>query len=891
MVACENSFVKLNYMLHFRALRLAVKWNNVKHKWLYALGFVALILFSIWYDNLEELWQITMVDHFFSMLPNHNWKSDFSVVLLAVLAYGFLYNRYKDRKQQPLCLYYVYFLVVLYYSVSRFRKSFDFYSFSFAEFLYYTDVIYIGVLCLLIIFSKIKRHRVDNTGKTILEEDAPALTDELSRSSFVRSVVSEIEAIKNVHGSFTIGINETYGMGKTTCLEKIYKWLRRDNIACFHLSPWLFSNPSQVSKEFFSGLENCLHGCCNEQLSFVLRAYRLMLQEVEHRFNLSFLSSIFQGEQTVTESYQEIKSKLLEAKKKIVVLVDDVDRLCGTELFSLFKLIRNTGNFPYVVFVLAYDRNYVCQELKSVIRFEDTEEFLKKIINMELLFPAYEQEIIENLAKEKIVTALEPLSDVDVGTELEVTFIEYKRKSLFDVVFPNIRELKRFINMLSLDVTVMSKSKNVKGKQWRKQIMLSDLLAIELIKYLRVDIYKTLRSCSYKLLKVERETYSLNEEIGYLLERGIRMDIEELAKQRNGEKKQIKEIADVMSSVPNHASEVKRIIEYLLDSLFQIQQERDTRHIRYIASYGRYFMYSLSLSNLSYHEMMALFTHRSALRSFVMDPNNGKKIDSLFYNIELAALHTKKIDYIDFLDKIFFCIELFAENNSNAKDGYWGIFPVLKSYFRQYCRFLINRFYLEDSSLNMNKFSYLDLEGYFHDGNHILCKLLLMVELLPLRSRGGLSQSQIDSLSRVLIDSFIRYLTRVCKNKIRTSCFEPISHARWINSEYFDMKFMEKIFSSAPEQWLLMMLSWNHEGFIEKDKLGVKMVFGVRNIHDRKEDNFLKKIEQRYESNKDVMFLLEVLRGCLIDQETLSKHPILEKVKYYQKNVFKQNNK
>lgn len=45
---------------------------------------VVLLLSVIWYSELEGLWQVTLVDHFFSILPNHEWKSDLSVGLLTL---------------------------------------------------------------------------------------------------------------------------------------------------------------------------------------------------------------------------------------------------------------------------------------------------------------------------------------------------------------------------------------------------------------------------------------------------------------------------------------------------------------------------------------------------------------------------------------------------------------------------------------------------------------------------------------------------------------------------------------------------------------------------------------------------------------------------------------
>src|SRR5208337_918909 len=58
-------------------------------------------------------------------------------------------------------------------------------------------------------------------------------------------------------------------------------------------------------------------------------------------------------------SLEELRSRLFEtlskAEKRIVVLIDDIDRLDKHETHTLFRLIKACADFPNVCYVLAFD--------------------------------------------------------------------------------------------------------------------------------------------------------------------------------------------------------------------------------------------------------------------------------------------------------------------------------------------------------------------------------------------------------------------------------------------------------------------------------------------------------------------------------------------------------
>lgn len=66
--------------------------------------------------------------------------------------------------------------------------------------------------------------------------------------------------------------------------------------------------------------------------------------------------------------------------QRIIVLIDDIDRLRREEVRELVKLVRLTGDFPNIVYVLAFDRKRV--ELALGDDDETGRAYLEKIVQV-----------------------------------------------------------------------------------------------------------------------------------------------------------------------------------------------------------------------------------------------------------------------------------------------------------------------------------------------------------------------------------------------------------------------------------------------------------------------------------------------------------------------------
>ena len=88
---------------------------------------------------------------------------------------------------------------------------------------------------------------------------------------------------------------------------------------------------------------------------------------------------------------QNKKDILVEAlkhlPKKVVFVIDDFDRLTQNEIMEILKLLDNNANFPNVIYITAYDKQYVKQQFEDYDHNQSDSCFVDKFFNVEWNIP------------------------------------------------------------------------------------------------------------------------------------------------------------------------------------------------------------------------------------------------------------------------------------------------------------------------------------------------------------------------------------------------------------------------------------------------------------------------------------------------------------------------
>lgn len=90
---------------------------------------------------------------------------------------------------------------------------------------------------------------------------------------------------------------------------------------------------------------------------------------------------------SLNASRKSVEKRLNEFGRRLIVLVDDLDRLPPNEFAGMFQAIKAVADFPNVVYVLAFDPVVAEKAVKEALLVDDGKAFLEKLIQLSLPLP------------------------------------------------------------------------------------------------------------------------------------------------------------------------------------------------------------------------------------------------------------------------------------------------------------------------------------------------------------------------------------------------------------------------------------------------------------------------------------------------------------------------
>jgi hypothetical protein len=165
---------------------------------------------------------------------------------------------------------------------------------------------------------------------------------------------------------------------------------------------------------------------------------------------LAGLAELADGGERNLEQYRTTVETALKglgnAGGRIIVLIDDVDRLNKTELLSLLRLIRTVADLPYVTLVIAMDDGRVRDVLKDATSEGYGQGYLDKIIQVPLHVPSPERHFITNELVAQLRSTFKARGR-KLPDELEPNpFFEQEALRLLSSLIRTPRDLARYIN-------------------------------------------------------------------------------------------------------------------------------------------------------------------------------------------------------------------------------------------------------------------------------------------------------------------------------------------------------------------------------------------------------------------------------------------------------------
>ncbi|MDX1908491.1 MAG: P-loop NTPase fold protein [Bacteroidia bacterium] len=385
-------------------IKLTGMWTAIKEeiKPLFLPLLSGVLLCIIFRQPLVALLNTLLVDPFLSQVQS-SWETDLAVIALLILYIIYVFrNAYPERPARDMAFSAL--IIAIYLLLQLGHHYWTFTPFQCMGSVAYADAVYllVGVVVVrLIVISLFKRNDGAADNKT-LNPDASitdATQDKLGYQAYAQALANKIKEI-NPKEAFAIGINSKWGTGKTSFVNLIKSELAKpaDHLIIIDFNPWRSNSSSVIIRDFFDTLKATL----SKHILFlpwVLDTYAARLSGTSDNFMTQALKAIgsLMGRSDSTASlFDEINRTLSRLHKKIVVCIDDLDRLDQHEIMEVFRLIRNTGSFNNMVFIMPYDKNYL---QAAIEKYNPSEagSFVEKIVQLEVQLPYYEPEKLLSL--------------------------------------------------------------------------------------------------------------------------------------------------------------------------------------------------------------------------------------------------------------------------------------------------------------------------------------------------------------------------------------------------------------------------------------------------------------------------------------------------------------
>ncbi|WP_330084298.1 P-loop NTPase fold protein [Methylocystis iwaonis] len=204
-------------------------------------------------------------------------------------------------------------------------------------------------------------------------------------------------------------------------------------------------------------------------------------------------------ESSLEDAKEKLAEALREADQRIIVIIDDLDRLLPSEMRAVFSLVKSLGDLPNVLYVLSFDETVVRKALEQSVERIDP-AFLEKIVQVSLKLPPPWRDELRQLLFSRLDAIIGDVKPADV---------ERWRRALISAIDPYLetpRDVTRLVN------TIQVIWPNVAG-----DVDFTDLIVITTLQLFDSNVYALIRD-EIEVITHADQRYEDDKEFGARLE-------------------------------------------------------------------------------------------------------------------------------------------------------------------------------------------------------------------------------------------------------------------------------------------------------------------------------------------------------------------------------------
>ena len=476
------------------------KIKQILNDYFYQISFVAILFLSFfvleksWVKYINKFWVVPIA----SKVADYHWLVTIAICLIIIIYYirESCYRKFINKKR---IIFIIAFIIINILCIFSNEWKYDWSAYVILSVIFLSELI-------SYIFIKKKSKGTISTPELEIEKTED-IKDEYNRQHIYETTYNTLKTCFYAEGSFAVSISGAWGSGKTVFKEQLKKNYEKDNkISIIEFEAWKCDSPTIIIRNFFTQLKDKLKIYFpnisidfNNYIDLLLdndsvKPLRVIAKEVNNLLNKD------------KDPFDTIKDYLKESKHKVVVFIDDVDRLDADEIKEVLRLVRNTANFPYIQFIVTCDNTYICDTLNKE-GIKNPKLYLEKFFNLEIPLPKFEVQIICEELKSRISKTISEIWNIKENDERIYDMIyhrHYYKTNYLDFNLLVTKVLKSTRDVITFNNSFKLVAKTYKYDNHQIDINFQDLFFLELLKYKYPKLHSALWDNTFDFLDISK---------------------------------------------------------------------------------------------------------------------------------------------------------------------------------------------------------------------------------------------------------------------------------------------------------------------------------------------------------------------------------------------------
>lgn len=290
--------------------------------------------------------------------------------------------------------------------------------------------------------------------------------DLLNHETLANHIADRVKASTSPF-SFSVALIAPWGSGKSSFINMMISCFEPKDFLIVRFNPRHASSGVSISQSFFDTLNQEISEY-DGQFSTTLNRYLESISIVDNGITSKFLNALQLTSDNIN-SMQNLSRIIKRHWRKIIVVMEDFDRLTSDELIETLKLIDGNAAINGLVFMCAFDKKNI-----SLILEKHGQGYIDKYFDIEYSLPHRPYAVIFKYLEDKLT---EILGNDDV-IKAEINNCQKH----FQKHLPTFRDAKRYVNNVSISYPY------VKG-----DVEIYDFLLVEILKLIHHDSYPKLK--------------------------------------------------------------------------------------------------------------------------------------------------------------------------------------------------------------------------------------------------------------------------------------------------------------------------------------------------------------------------------------------------------------